>query len=251
MSAALLAGQAVAADAPASPAAAAPAGDPMAAWQPHMAAHQREDRKQIRALLRAWDEAVQKADLAAAAALVDFPVLMATDDQQGNAITESWDREKWGQRMAPFFKPPPADAKATHDVQIDLITDALATVQDESTMKLGKKKVTFRNASLVVRKQGAWLVKSMVEGGWGDAEAMRGAGAVPPPAPAASAPPAEPKGPAKAEKPKAPEKARAKEKARAVEKPSDKAAEKPAGKAAVKEPPTAPATPAIPAVPAP
>jgi hypothetical protein len=49
-------------------------------------------------------------------------------------------------------------------------------------MTMGKKSVTSRNTSILVRKDGKWLVKAMMEGGWGDMMAA------PPPAEPAAAP---------------------------------------------------------------
>jgi len=164
--------------------AAPPASDPMAGWAPKKVAREGQDRKEIAALIQAMDEAGKKGDLAAAAALVDFPVLMVTDDSKGQASATAWSKEQWTQVMEPFYRKP-MEGKVSHKPSIFLASDSLATVNDVVTMSMGKKSMTSRNTSILVRKGGKWLVKAMMEGGWGDMMAASPQGA--PPQGAASA----------------------------------------------------------------
>lgn len=172
---ALLARPAVAEEKPAPPA------DPMAGWAPRKVSREAQDRKEIAALVRALDEAGKKGDLDAATALVDFPVLMVTDDSKGQASAAAWSKEQWRQVMEPFYRKP-MEGKMTHRPTIFLASDSLATLNDVVTMTMGKKSITSRNTSILVRKDGKWLVKVMMEGGWGDMMAS------PPPAEPAAAP---------------------------------------------------------------
>jgi hypothetical protein len=143
-------------------------GDPMAGWKPAKVKHEAADRKEILALLKAMDEAGKKGDLAAAAALVDFPVTMITDDSKGQAGGESWSKEQWTKVMAPFYAKPMTQMKVTHKPTVVLASDSLATVTDAWTMTMGKRKLAGKNATLLVRRDGQWRVKVMMEGGWGD-----------------------------------------------------------------------------------
>jgi len=147
----------------------------MASWQPPKVAHEARDRKEIAALFRSMERAEKKGDLEAAAALVDFPVLMATDDSKGQAIAYEWPKEKWMEVMRPFYAQP-MPAHLSHKTQVSMLTDSLATVTDQATFALGGRKMTTRNAMLLVRKDGVWKVRSMVEGGWGDEMGAGGAG---------------------------------------------------------------------------
>lgn len=146
----------------------APPDDPMAGWVPRKVTREAADRKEIAALFKAMDDAGKKGDIEAAAALVDFPVLMVTDDKKGQASGEAWSREQWIEVMTPFYKKPMGDMKLSHKPTIFLVTDSLASVDDVVTMTMGKKTITSRNSSLVVRKEGKWLLKAAMEGGWGD-----------------------------------------------------------------------------------
>src|SRR6266568_1059674 len=141
--------------------------DPMAGWIPRKIAREQQDKKEIAALFKAMHEAGQSGDLNAAAALVDFPVLMVTDDSKGEATAESWTRDRWMEVMAPFYKPMP-NVKMTEKPMIFLLTDSLASVDNQWTMTASNKTTAGRSATIVVRKDGQWRIKSMAEGGWGD-----------------------------------------------------------------------------------
>ena len=170
--------------------AAAHSNDPMAGWVPRKVAREKVDRQEILALCKSLQAAETKGDLEAAAALVDFPVLMVTDDAKGEATSGAWDREKWLKVMAPFYEKPKPGMHVTHSPTIFTVTDSLATVGDQWTMTMGGeagatgvKKVTARSSMLVIRKGGHWRVKSMVEGGWGDVMKEKPATASQPTAP--------------------------------------------------------------------
>jgi uncharacterized protein (TIGR02246 family) len=140
---------------------------------PPKLANPEKDKKEIQALIQAMDAASKRGDIDAAAALIDFPVLMATDDSKGEGMAETWERERWIEMMKPFYSKPMADMKVTRKPDIFLLSDSLATVNDVSTVKMGPKTVTMRNSTLVLRRDGKWLVKGMAEAGWGDMPQMQ------------------------------------------------------------------------------
>jgi hypothetical protein len=153
------------------PAAPEGAGDPMAGWRPPKKITPAEEKKtkaDINALFKKMEQAGQKGELEAAAALVDFPVLMLTDTKEGDAVGDQWDEQQWREVMTPFYAQPMKDMRVTHSPKVFLVTGALASVDDDWTMTMGKKKTTGRSSMLLVRKAGEWKIKAMVEGGWGD-----------------------------------------------------------------------------------
>ncbi len=150
---------------------AAASGDAMAGWAPPKVKSEAKDKQEIHALFERMDAASRKGDLEAAAALIDFPVTMITDDSKGQGTGEVWSREQWTQAMKPFYDKPMKDAKVTHRPTVFLLTDSLANVTDVYTVAQGKKTITARTAMSLVRRDGQWRVKTMAEGGWGDAMA--------------------------------------------------------------------------------
>lgn len=156
-------------------------GDPLAGWKPPVVKNDKKDRQEIHQFFLKMEAAAKKGDLEAALALVDFPVLMVTDDSKGEAHAEPWSREQWVKVMEPFYKEP-MTGPTTHSPTVFLVTDSLAMVGDEWTMIMGGKKISGRSSHLLVRKGGEWKAKAMIEGGWGDmpaADATPAAGAAP------------------------------------------------------------------------
>jgi len=176
--------------------AAEPGGPEAAAWVPRTVTNAKADRAEILALFHALEDAARRGDVNAAAAFVDFPVLMVTDDAKGEAMADTWSKDQWTEVMAPFYKPRP-NTTIAHRPAVFLVTDSLATVSDEITITMGKRTFSTRSALLVVRTAGKWKVKSMVEGGWGGTVRERPEGAAPTP----PAPPAEPAAPDAAKPP--------------------------------------------------
>jgi hypothetical protein len=142
-------------------------GDPMANWKPPKVREEQKDKKEILAVFGKMDAAGKKGDLEAAVALVDFPVLMITDDSKGEGQASPWTKEQWTEVMKPFYQKP-TDAKMTHKPSVFLVTDSLATANDNWTSTAGGKTLSGRNSTILVRKGGEWKIKAMMEGGWGD-----------------------------------------------------------------------------------
>jgi uncharacterized protein (TIGR02246 family) len=154
---------------------AAASEDPMAGWTPPKVKNEAKDRKEIMAVFKAMETAGRKGDLEAAAALVDFPVMMMTDDSKGQGMGAAWTREQWVEVMRPFYEKPMKDMKITHKPTVFLLSDSLASVDDVCTMSMGGKTVVSRNSTFLVRaSDGQWKVKAMAEGGWGDMMGAQG-----------------------------------------------------------------------------
>lgn len=193
---------------------ATPTEDPMAGWVSPKVTNEARDKQEIQAVFKAMETAATTGDLDAAVALVDFPVMMITDDSRGEAMGEPWTRERWTAVMKPFYGNPPTEMKVTHEPSIFLLSDSLASVDDVATMTSGGKTITSRNSMFLIRRDGKWRVKMMAEGGWGDmmaasrptaggaqpsgsegtgsaagAQGTEGSGAQPPPATAPPRPP--------------------------------------------------------------
>lgn len=141
--------------------------DPMAGWTPSKVKAESKDKKEIQALFQKMEAAGKKGDLEGAAALIDFPVLMVTDDAKGEAAGDAWPREKWIEVMKPFYAKP-MEGTMTHKPAVFLVSDSLATCNVDWKMTHGKKTMAGRNSLLLVRKGGEWKIKAMMEGGWGD-----------------------------------------------------------------------------------
>lgn len=142
------------------------------------------DKKGVEELYKACDDAMKKGDMDAMAARVDFPVMMMTDNAAGVPSTVMWEKAQWLESMKKSMAEMPKDMKMAKKTKVTFITDSLAMVEETNDMTMGKVKDKWTSASLVTLKDGKWMVKAMVEGGWGDAmPAPKTAEAAPAPAP--------------------------------------------------------------------
>ncbi len=123
-------------------------------------------KKEIQAFFAKNDDLEKKRDMQAQMANIDFPVYMVTDAAGGKIEAGETTREQWEQMMKPFFENTPKDMKVTHRRTITVLSDSLANATDDFVMTTGKQKLSGRNTSLLVKRDGAWKWKVMAEAGW-------------------------------------------------------------------------------------
>ena len=165
--------------------AAAPAGMPdMSKMGPMSRPVTKEDKKGIDALYKAFEDAMKAGDVNAAAALVDFPVIMLSDDSKGVAKSFNASREQWVGIFTPFATNKPKDLKMSGKHTPTFLSDTLAVSIEQNSMSAGKMKGKWNAMAVVTVVDGKWKFKQMAEAGWGDMPAAAPAAA----AKAASAP---------------------------------------------------------------
>jgi ketosteroid isomerase-like protein len=128
----------------------------------------KEDKKGIDATYKAMEEAWKNKDVNALADLVDFPVIMLSDDSTGAAKSFNATREQWIGIMKPFMENAPKDMKMSHKHSPTFLSDTLAVSIEETKMDMGKQKGKWKSFSVLNLKDGKWKFKQMAEAGWGD-----------------------------------------------------------------------------------
>ncbi|HZH02931.1 MAG TPA: hypothetical protein VEY30_04040 [Myxococcaceae bacterium] len=144
--------------------------DAMMGWVPRKVT--KKDDKALDALYKVHEETRMKGDMAAHAATVDFPIYMVTDDAKGVVSSTMLTKEQYTKTMEPMAKAManmPKEQMPKTKRRYEFITDSLAMAVVDHTISAGKEKVTTRGADLLINKDGKWLFKSSVYGGWGDA----------------------------------------------------------------------------------
>ena len=169
---ALAAGTARAADkapAPAAPSAAAPAGGvpDMTKMGPLSRAVTKQDKKGIDDLYKAFEDAMMKGDVAAAADLCDFPIIMLSDDSKGVAKAFNASKEQWVGIFTPFATNRPKDMKMSSKHTPTFLSDTLAVSIEQTSMSAGKMKGKYNAMAVVTLIDGKWKFKQMAEAGWG------------------------------------------------------------------------------------
>jgi len=160
--------------APAAPAAGDKGMGMMEGWTPRKVT--KEDKKGVEAAMDSMHKAFMSGNIDAAAAMIDFPEFMMTDDHEGTVMTNMADAAGWKKMMEPSMKAMMADkdmmaqmAKAPKPKSdIFFLTDTMAVVTCKSMMPMGKEKMEMRSSMLMINKGGKWMMKGEMEGGWGD-----------------------------------------------------------------------------------
>lgn len=121
------------------------------------------DRREVDLLLSELDSAYQHSDLAAAAALIDFPLVVLKAASNGWARNGSWSSEEWLEAVESRFNGPPT-AKVRRGHAISMVTDSLAWVEDARILIADTHPPDrVHRLALVIRKGRRWLVKALVE----------------------------------------------------------------------------------------
>jgi hypothetical protein len=136
-------------------------------------------RAEIKAFFAEEDKIAKKADFDAMLSRIDFPVYMATDDLKGVPEAKEFTREEYVAIMKPFWENMPKDMKVTHKPNITVLSDSLVAVIDDFTMTTGKQKVSGKNLTFLVKRDGQWKWKMMAEPGWGGMSSGTGGSAAP------------------------------------------------------------------------
>ena len=129
--------------------------------------NEKQTKKEVMEFFKQQEELGNKGDMEAMIAAYDFPIYMATDDLKGVPEAREYNREEYVAMMKPFYENAPKDMKVTHKPTISVLSDSLVNVVDDFTMTQGKQKITGRNTSLLVKRDGQWKWKTMIEAGWG------------------------------------------------------------------------------------
>lgn len=128
---------------------------------------ERADRVAIDALFKALDAALTKGDAEAYAAVMDFPITIVTDDAQGAPLSLSLDHDAFLQAVTPYLAAIP-HLKVASKRSVVVLSDALATVIDATTLTLGKTHASSQSGAVVVQRAPGWRIKVLTEPGWGE-----------------------------------------------------------------------------------
>lgn len=136
-------------------------------------------RAEIKKFFADEEALAKKGDFDGMLARIDFPVYMATDDLKGVPEAAEYSKDKYVSMMKPFWENMPKDMQTTHKPTITVLSDSMAAVIDDFTMKVGKQKIMGKNLTLLVKRDGQWKWKVMAEPGWGGMETGTGGSATP------------------------------------------------------------------------
>ena len=98
-----------------------------------------------------------------------FPLVVMTDDSQGNCVAQSWDRETYKQAMDMT-----AQGVDMSTVSIEshrsptFLNENLAVVITDAITTIAGQPQQSRYVDIMAKQDGEWRFKSMIQSGWGD-----------------------------------------------------------------------------------
>jgi hypothetical protein len=128
-----------------------------------------EDIKSLMDWFAAYDASAEKNDVEAMSDKALFPITVITNDSHGNCITQEWDRTTFVQSMGMAMAGTnPAEIKMENHREPVFLNKDLAVVITNSTVTIGDQVQHLRYADVIVKMNGEWKFKSMIQAGWGD-----------------------------------------------------------------------------------
>lgn len=127
----------------------------------------KEDKKGVSDTYKAWDEGWKKGDANALAELIEFPLIMMSDNSKGEEKHFEASREQF-LAMAAGFANMPKDVKMTAKHSPTFISDSLVVSVNNDSMSMGKVKGSWHSFDVLTLKDGKWKFRQICEAGWGD-----------------------------------------------------------------------------------
>jgi hypothetical protein len=134
---------------------------------------QQEDHEGLEKLYRDRDEAHKRGDWELLRTTVDFPMVMSTDSTDGGAETYTCGEDEFRERAGNAMRLVPR-SPVQHQRRFIFLSDHLVLNLEENHVKVGDEVLNFKASHVVIRKDGKWKVKMVVEGGWAAAYKLAG-----------------------------------------------------------------------------
>jgi len=129
-----------------------------------------QDRTELDAFFAARQKAINTGDMGVMFDQEDYPVIFQTDDAQGQPVTFVMDHGRYQEMMAaagPYF--PDMSVKLEHGPrEYIFLTDTLVIAHQLDTYQFGDEKVSWPSANVLIKRDGKWKNKAIIEGGFGE-----------------------------------------------------------------------------------
>ena len=128
-----------------------------------------QDTKSLMEWFAKYQSHVLKNELDEMAAMAVFPLVVVTDDSDGNYVSQDWDIATFKQAMDLTSQGVDLASITIENNRNPIflgenlavvITDAVTTISGQSNQS--------RYADIMVKQDGEWKYKSMIQSGWGD-----------------------------------------------------------------------------------
>lgn len=128
-----------------------------------------EDVKSLIDWFAKYQSHVLKNELDEMAAMAIFPLTVVTDDSDGNYVSQNWDVATFKQAMDLTAQGVDLSTVVIeNDRNPIFLSKNLAIVISDAVTTIAGQRQQSRYADVMVKQDGAWKYKSMVQSGWGD-----------------------------------------------------------------------------------
>jgi hypothetical protein len=132
-----------------------------------------EDQAGLEKMYRDRDEAHKRGDWELLRTTVDFPMTLATDSMDEEATLITCEEEEFRERAGNAMRLVPR-VPVDHNRRFLFLSESLVLNLEDNTVKVGEEVLHFKAAHLVIKKDGLWKVKMVMEGGWAKAYRLAG-----------------------------------------------------------------------------
>jgi SnoaL-like protein len=127
-----------------------------------------QDTADLLAWFAEYDALAAHKDVEAMADTALFPIMVISNDSDGNGVTQIWDRAAFLQAMTAAMEGELADLTMENRRRPTFLNRDIAVVVTDSAVTAGGRVQHLRYADVMVKSDGSWRFTSMIQAGWGD-----------------------------------------------------------------------------------
>lgn len=128
-----------------------------------------EDQNDLLSWFALYESHVLKNDLNSMASMAVFPLVVITDDSNGNCVSQAWDIDTFKQAMDMTAQGIDLSTVTIKNHRMPtFLNENLAIVVTDAITTVAGKAQQARYADVMVKVDGKWKYKSMIQSSWGD-----------------------------------------------------------------------------------
>lgn len=128
-----------------------------------------QDLKELSEWFAKYESHVLKNELDNMADMAVFPLVVITDDPKGNCVSQAWDTTTFKQAMDLNAQGVDlSTVKIENERNPIFLSQNLAVVITDTVTTIAGKPEQSRYADIMVKADGQWKYKSMIQSNWGD-----------------------------------------------------------------------------------
>ena len=127
-----------------------------------------EDRASLDAWFEEYDGHCVKNNIERMADMAVFPLNLISDDSAGNGRSAQWDRGQFIATMSHVMGEGSQEVAFRNARTPVFLSASMAVVFTHSVVTAGDRTHEMDYADVLVRRNGIWAFKTMIQSGWGD-----------------------------------------------------------------------------------